>query len=360
MPLSRTAATAAGFLCLSLLGLTACSSSASTGAATDAGADSTLVVYTNSDSNGRDAWWTAQAAEAGFDIKIVGAGGGDVVNRLEAEKNGPVADVVFGLNNMYFSQLDSDGLVTPYTPAWSKEVDASLGDTDGAAAFWPLVMQATVLVYNPAAYTSTDAPTSWKDLATNPSFAGTYEVVNQSGLGGATTQLILAGILSDYRDDNGDLGVSDKGWDIVSQLFSNGLPAETDVPLFQRMADGTVNGGQIWTSGILGFEEQYGVQATVAQPTEGVPFAIEQVALVAGSKHEDQSQKFIDWMGSGDVQGAFAQKFNAAPVNELAAQQANPKAVEILDGVKHQDIDYAWASEHMGDWIEKITLQYLQ
>jgi len=359
VPPSRTAATAAGLLCLSLLGLTACSSAAS-GASPDGGDTSTLVVYTNSGSDGRDTWWTEKAAGAGFDIQIVAAGGGDVVNRLEAEQNGPVADVVFGLNNMYFSQLDADELVIPYTPAWSSDVDPSLGDTTGDAAFWPLVQQATVLVYNPAAYTADDAPTSWTDLATTPRFAGTYEVVNQSGLGGATTQLIVAGIVSEYRDDNGDLGVSDDGWHVVRALFANGLPAEPDVPLFQRIADGTVNGGQIWTSGILGFEEQYGVQTTVAQPTEGVPFAIEQVALVAGSGHEEQAQEFIDWMGSGDVQGAFAQKFNAAPVNDRAAEQANPEAVELLDGVKHQDIDYAWASEHMGDWVEKITLQYLQ
>ncbi|HSN35405.1 MAG TPA: ABC transporter substrate-binding protein, partial [Arthrobacter sp.] len=65
----------------------------------------TLIVYTNSNGEGRGEWLTAKAAEAGFKIEIVGAGGADATNKLIAEKNNPIADVAFGLNNMYFEQV---------------------------------------------------------------------------------------------------------------------------------------------------------------------------------------------------------------------------------------------------------------
>lgn len=341
--------------------MTGCSSTAPAtdgeSAAPSAGGE-TLVVYTNSNSDGRGEWWTEKAKEAGFDIQVVGAGGGDVVNKLVAEKNRPVADVVFGLNNMYFSQLDADGLISAYTPSWSGEVDETLGDSEGEAAYWPLVQQAIVLVYDEAAYTTADAPTSWTELATD--FSGAYEVPNQSGLGGATTQLILAGILADYQDDDGDLGISDEGWETIAELFANGVPAEPDIPLAQRMSEGTVTAGQMYTSGILGFEEQFGVQMAMVSPSEGVPFAVEQVGIVAGGSNTAEAEEFIDWMGSGEVQGEFAAEFDAAPVNEIAAEQANPEALELLSEVEPKDVDYAWASEHMGDWVEKITLEYLQ
>jgi iron(III) transport system substrate-binding protein len=361
VPKSRNSVIVTSLVSAALLTMTGCSS---TSAATDDAASttssdgSTLVVYTNSNSDGRGEWWTEKAKAAGFDIQVVGAGGGDVVNKLVAEANRPVADVVFGLNNMYFSQLDAEGLISPYTPSWSSEVDETLGDTEGEAAYWPLVQQASVLIYDEAAYSAAEAPSSWTELAQD--YSGSYEVPNQSGLGGATTQLILAGILTEFKDDDGDLGISDEGWETVAELFANGVPSETDIPLLQRMSEGTVTAGQMYTSGILGFEEQFGVEVAIVSPSEGVPFAIEQVGLVAGSSKTADAEKFVDWMGSGEVQGEFAAEFDAAPVNEIAVEQANPEALALVSEVEPQDVDYAWASKNMGDWVEKITLEYLQ
>lgn len=82
-----------------------------------------LIVYTNSNSAGRGEWWIEQAKQAGFDIEIVGAGGGDVTNRLIAEKNNPIADVVFGLNNMFFENLKKEDVLIPYVPKWADEVE---------------------------------------------------------------------------------------------------------------------------------------------------------------------------------------------------------------------------------------------
>jgi iron(III) transport system substrate-binding protein len=361
VPKSRNSFIVTSLVSAALLTMTGCSSTSATtddAASTTSADGSTLVVYTNSNSDGRGEWWTEKAKAAGFDIQVVGAGGGDVVNKLVAEANRPVADVVFGLNNMYFSQLDAKGLISPYTPSWSGEVDETLGDTEGEAAYWPLVQQASVLIYDEAAYSAAEAPSSWTKLAQD--YSGSYEVPNQSGLGGATTQLILAGILTEFKDDDGDLGISDEGWESVAELFANGVPSETDIPLLQRMSEGTVTAGQMYTSGILGFEEQFGVEVAIVSPSEGVPFAIEQVGLVAGSSKTADAEKFVDWMGSGEVQGEFAAEFDAAPVNEIAVKQANPEALALVSEVEPQDVDYAWASENMGDWVEKITLEYLQ
>jgi iron(III) transport system substrate-binding protein len=99
------------------------SGSASNGASGD-----TLIVYTNSDGEGRGEWLTQKAAAAGFKIEIVGAGGADATNKLIAEKNNPIADVAYGLNNMYFEQVKAAGALEPFTPAWSGEVDATKGD----------------------------------------------------------------------------------------------------------------------------------------------------------------------------------------------------------------------------------------
>ena len=130
----------------------------------------TLVVYTNSNGEGRGEWLTKKAGDAGFKIEIVGAGGADATNKLIAEKNNPIADVAFGLNNMYFAQVKAADAIEAYEPAWAGEVDASLADSDDEKAYWPLVKQAILLGYNSDKITPEQAPKDWTDLWSKDEF----------------------------------------------------------------------------------------------------------------------------------------------------------------------------------------------
>ena len=318
------------------------------------GSGETLVIYTNSNGEGRGDWLAAKAAEAGFKIEIVGAGGADATNKLIAEKNNPIADVAFGLNNMYFSQVKNEGALEAYQPAWAGDVDKGLGDGE---TYWPLVKQAILLGYNSDKISKDAAPKDWTDLWTKDEFKSRYERV--TGMGTATAQLVFAGILSRYRDDSGDLGISDDGWKQVEQYFKNGSPAVAKTDLFARIASGDVDMGQMPSSIIADREKSFKVNVDTVIPSVGVPLAVEQIALVKGTKKKDQAQKFIDWFGSAEVQGEFAQKFNSMPVNKGAQAKANPEVVDFFAGLKQQDIDWNFVQKNMGAWVEKIELEYM-
>jgi iron(III) transport system substrate-binding protein len=328
------------------------SSSASAG-----GSGETLVIYTNSNGEGRGEWLTAKAGEAGFKVEVVGAGGADATNKLIAEKNNPIADVAFGLNNMYFAQIKAAGALEPYDPAWAGEVETALGDSGADKAYWPLVKQAILLGYNSDKIAAGAAPQDWTDLWTKDEFKTRYERV--TGLGTATAQLVFAGILSRYQDDSGDLGISDEGWKQVEEYFKNGSPAVAKTDLFARIASGDVDLGQMPSSIIAEREKSFKVNVETVAPSVGVPLAVEQVALVKGTDKKEQAQKFIDWFGSADVQGAWAQQFNSMPVNKSAAAKAKPEVVEFFAGLKQQDIDWDFVQENMGAWVEKIELEYM-
>jgi iron(III) transport system substrate-binding protein len=318
----------------------------------------TLVVYSNSNGEGRGEWWTAEAAKAGFKIEVVGAGGADATNKLIAEKNNPIADVAFGLNNMYFAQIKAAGALEAFEPAWAGEVDTAVGDTGDGKAYWPLVKQAILLGYNADRFSADAAPKDWTDLWTKDEFKSRYERV--TGLGTATAQLVFAGILSRYKDDSGDLGISAEGWKQVEQYFRNGSPAVAKTDLFARIASGEVDMGQMPSSIIADREKSFKVNTETVIPAVGVPLAVEQIALVKGTKKKAEAVKFIDWFGSADVQAAFAKQFNSMPVNKTAAAQANPDVVKFFSTVKQQDIDWGFVQENMGSWVEKIELEYMQ
>ena len=314
----------------------------------------TLVVYTNSNSDGKGDWLEAQATAAGFNIEIVGLGGGDLTNRIIAEGGNPVADVVFGLNNMYFEQIKAEDLLEPYTPEWSGDVDEGLGDGE---SFWPLVQQGIVLAYNTAAVTDEDVPTDWTDLWTKEQYKGRYESV--STLAGATQQIIVASILTRYQDSSGDLGISDEGWEQIRGYFDNGSKAVEGEDLFARMAAGSVDMGQMTISGIPAREKQYGVTAEVMAPEIGVPYAVEQVGIIKGTDKKDEVQRFINWFGSGETQGAFAAEFASLPANQLALEKTDPEVLEAYEAIPPQELDWLFIRDNMPQWVEKIELEYM-
>lgn len=337
---------------LSTTALTACTPPGQ-GEATGA-----LILYGNSFSDGRGDWLRREAETAGFTIEMVELGGGDALNRLVAEKNNPLGDVVIGLNNVYFERLKVEGVLEPYTPAWSGEVDAALGDgADGH--FWPIVGEPIMLVYNTEAYDSPDeAPQDWPDLWTDPRFHDRYEV--QPGLGGATTQMVVTGILSRHLDPQGDLGVSAEGWAAIEQYYAHGSPSVQGTDLYARMKDGQVDAGQMWLAGKKAREQQYGVTSEAAQPEVGVPYVVQHTALVKGSPRAERARAFINWFGSAEIQGRWSSEFFTAPTNERATEWADPEAIEFTNSFTRQDIDWTLVAENLGGWVEKIELEYVR
>lgn len=327
----------------------------SNGSNAPAASGDTLVVYSNSVSDGRGEWLAKEAESAGFKLQFVDLGGGDIQNRLLAEKNNPIADVTFGLNNVFFEKLKAADVLEPYTPSWAGDVDKSLGDGE---LFWPIVREPIMLVYNDAAYPNGQgAPSDWPDLWTKPEFKDKYET--PTSLGGATTQMVIAGILSRYKDDNGELGVSADGWKAIEQFFANGSPTVKGEDLYARMKAGTVNLGQMWLAGKVTREKQYGITTTPVKPEIGVPFAVQHVALVKGTKKADLAKKFIDWFGGAELQAKWSKQFFTAPTNTKALADADPAAVEATDAFTRQDIDWAFVAENIDSWVERIQLQYL-
>ncbi|MGY0055807.1 extracellular solute-binding protein [Streptomyces sp. LZ34] len=319
------------------------------------GGSQSLVIYSNSVSDGRGDWLKKEAKAAGFTLNIVDLGGGDVMNRLAAEKNNPVADVTFGLNNVFLEKLKGQGVLQPFTPSWAGEVDPSLGDAQGKQ-FWPIVREPVMLVYNKAAYrTPADAPQDWTDLWAKEQFKGKYEVPRD--LGGATPQMILAGILARYADPKGELGVSAEGWNQVKRYFAAGSPAVEGEDLYSRMKKGQVNAGGMWLAGKVVREKQFGISTEPVKSKTGVPFAVQQVAMIKGTKKQKTAEKFINWFGSADIQAKWSKKFFTAPVNTKAVANADQDAIKQTDSLTPQAIDWTLVAKNIDKWVEKVTLE---
>ncbi|WP_445491815.1 extracellular solute-binding protein [Niallia sp. 03133] len=353
-------------LLISLFVLAACSNgttssskdSSTTTAKNDeesASSDETLVVYTNSNGDGRGEWVVEEAAKAGIKIKIVGAGGGDVTNRLISEKANPVADVVFGLNHMFYEQLQTEDVLIPYAPVWSDEIEKGINDSDDY--YHGLVKQALVLSYNPKKVKEADAPKSYLDLANNKKYEGIYQA--RDDLGTATAKVIVASILSQFKDPNGELGVSDEGWETIDRYFKNGVQIPEGEDYYSLFASGDAPIGTIISGELAAKTKQYGTEPAFIQPEAGTPQVVESIGIVKGTKREELAKKFVDWFGSAEVQGAFAAKFNAMPANVKAQEQVTDFQKQIFADIVPQDIDWSFVTENIDAWVEKLELEIL-
>lgn len=316
-------------------------------------ANEKLIVYTNANSDGRGEWLVEKAKEAGFDIEIVGAGGADLTNRLIAEKNNPTADVVYGLNNMLYETLKKEDVLVPFVPSWASEVEEGLNDPEGY--YHGLVKQAILIGYNPDIISKEEAPKDWLDLWNNEAFHGKYEAPTM--LGQITPRLVVAGIVTRYLDENGEYGVSEEGWAEVQKMFDHGVPTVEGEDPYANLSSGKVPIVTVVSGTLKSKVEQYGVEAGIVAPEVGVPMIVEHAAIINGTKKMETAKRFVEWMGSAEVQGEFAAAFNAMPANVNAAEQANDDVKALYAELKAQQFDWGFIADNVDQWVEKIELE---
>lgn len=312
---------------------------------------SKLIVYTNSGSNGRDAWLKERAAKDGFNVEVVQIQAGDLGNRIVSEKNNVQADLVFGLNNVEYEKLKKEDTMVKWEPEWKDEVDLALGDPDGY--FYPIVIQPLVNIMNEDLE---NPPTDMLDLLSDE-WTGRYTILN---FGGGTGKTMLAGHLVRYADPDGELGISEEGWETVKKWVQNGHMEASGEDYVGAVIDGSRPICEMWGSGVLQNEKERETSFQVMSPEVGVPYVTEQIAILKGRNNQEQAIAFANWFGSADIQKEWMDEFGTIPCNTTAFESASEEVKEFVNSVHQQDIDWGFVAENLDAWVEKVELEYVQ
>lgn len=310
-----------------------------------------LIIYTNSGSDGRDAWLEERAADEGFDVEVVQIAAGDLANRIVSEKNNVQADLVFGLNNVEYEKLKKEDTMEKWEPEWSGEVDLSLGDPDGY--YYPLVIQPLVNIMNADLE---NPPQDYTDLLSDE-WTDKYTIL---GFGGGTGKTMLAGFLVRYTDPDGELGISDEGWDTIKQWIQNGHMEAEGEDYVGAVIDGSRPICEMWGSGVLQNEDERGASFQIMSPEIGVPYVTEQIAILKGRNNTEKAIEFANWFGSAQIQEEWMNEFGTIPCNTGAYEKAPEDVKEFVDSVHQQDIDWAFVAENLDAWVEKVELEFVQ
>lgn len=312
----------------------------------------TLIIYTNSASGGRGEWITEKAREEGFNIQMVEMGGGELTERIIAEKNNPIADMIFGISSLDANKLKSQEILLNFKPEWIDKIDQSLADVDGFYA--PVVSQPLILIGGPDVE---EMPSDWTELGTT--YPGQYAI---NPLSGGTPRLILASIAIRYADESGELGVSEEGWLEIENYVSNAYILSSGESGIVKMLDEAdpVTFSMMWGSGALQGQVEFESDFKVMTPEVGIPVVTEQTMIINGSSRAELAKMFINWFGQAEIQVEYAKEFGVMPANIDAASELPESTQKLLDQVKPQEIDWDYVGKYLDQWVEKAELEFVQ
>ncbi|VSW04653.1 ABC transporter substrate-binding protein [Streptococcus pneumoniae] len=202
-----------------------------------------------------------------------------------------------------------------------------------------------------------EMPKDWTELASK--YKGQYSIY---GLTGGTGRAIYASILVRYLDEKGDLGVSEKGWEVAKEYFANAYTLQKGESTVVKVLDkeNAIQYGMIWGSGALVGQKEQNVVFKVMSPEIGVPFVTEQTMILSTSKKQALAKEFIDWFGQSEIQVEYSKNFGSIPANKDALKELPEDTKKFVDQVKPQNIDWEAVGKHLDEWVEKAELEYVK
>ncbi len=297
----------------------------------------------------RAVWIAEQAQAAGHDVTILTGGGGELFDRILAEKANPQADVVFGLIDAAMATLKAEGLFQPYVPEWANGLSEVYRD-DADQMVYKFWQTPVVIAYNSDALAEADAPTSWLDLVKDR-YAGKYVIGPTTW---QTTKTYLVGMLLRFTGDDGE--VSDEGWDFMQRLYDNAIVVDSGDAKTAAFVNNEAVIDLNWFGGVGRLAENVGYEAVMVDTEGGTPFITEGIAVMKGTDQLDDARAFVDWFGSPEFMAAYAEEFGQVPVHPDAVAAAPDAVRKNANLLQPQPIDWDVVAPRIDGWIQRIEL----
>ena len=262
----------------------------------------------------------------GIEVSVVTGGTSELINRIVAEKDNPLGDVLWGGSTSSYGP-NKDYLMTYDTT----EMDAlSPNCIDPDHKWYGFSVEPLCLIYNTKLVTGDDIPTGWKDLI-DPKWAGKMAVVDPTK-SSASYATFLA-ILEAFGKDDG------KGYEFVKEVIAN---AQGNILSSSSLSYKTVADGEYMIS--LTTEESAmkyimdGHDLGMVFPEEGTDAIVSPIAGILGGPNEKSAQLFIDYMVGIQVQTQLSEwGIRSSRVDVPVNENSIP-----MDQIKLLDMDAAW------------------
>jgi iron(III) transport system substrate-binding protein len=266
----------------------------------------------------------------GIRVNLVGAGTGELVSRIKAEKDNPLADVLWGGgSDSYQSIID---LLQPYEHA---EMNNVYEETRDPGNRWHgTSIDPMVIIYNTNLVSEENAPKGWADLL-NPAFSGSIAHADPARSGSAFMALIIQ--LEAMGGDN------ETGWKYMKDFVTNmkGKLLGSSSGTFKGVSDGEYAVGITYEEAALRYQRS-GANLKVVYPIEGTAKVPSPIAIIKNCKNLENAQKFVDFILSKDVQ----EKLGDLNRRSVRKDVVLPSVMVSNDNLGDIPYDTVWVGEN--------------
>ena len=306
-----------------------------------------LNAYTIWSERYANAIFSAFTKDTGIKVNWMRFSSGEVQARLEAEKNNPQVDVVFGNMAEAFVDGVQKGLFDPYKPKGAENIPDAFKDPKG---YWTgVAIDPICFMFNKKFLKdhNLNPPMSWQDLL-NPVYKGQLQMADPRTSG--TGMYRLLSVIQAMGED--------KAYKYEKALSQNvQLYTKSGAGGALPIARGQAAGGIFFLVDALEMQKK-GYDVVISYPKEGVVAGIEAMGLVKGAKHPDLAKRFLDWASTERMQKLYEE-------NDINLIPSNPK-VPISDPaldiskIKVLPLDVEWAGKNRDRLVERWINEVLQ
>jgi len=280
--------------------------------------------------------------EFGITVNYVRMSTGEALARLEAEKENPQFDIMWGGPIDTYIAGSNEGMFEAYESPNVKNLldQEKYQDPDN---FWSGIYVGSLgfatneefLAANPGL----EAPTSWDDLL-KPEFADQLLVAHPSTSG--TSYTAMATVLQLLGEEAGWDYLNDYASQVLQFTKSGSAPAK-----FVGAGEGAV--GVVFSHDIVK-QIEAGLPLVLSFPEEGTGYEIGGMAIVKGAQHPDAAQKWYDWALTAEAQ-ALGPKYKAYQAPTVGGVElAYPELLEV----NLIDYDFQWAGDNKKDFVDRF------
>lgn len=323
------------------------STKSETTAAADAGGEpqekqggGELVVYSPNSEGLMNATIPLFEEKYGIKVEVIQAGTGELVKRIQSEKNDPYADVLFG--GSWSLMYDNEDLWEPYVSANNdKVIDAYKNDCGFITGN---VLDGSCLIVNTDLIG--DIPMEGYADLLNPELRGkisTADPANSSSAFAQLTNILLA--MGGYEDE--------AAWKYVEDLFINidGKICESSSAVYKGVADGEYVVGLSYEDPCAQLVKD-GAPVKIVYPKEGSVYLPASATIIKGAKNMDNAKLFIDFILSEEVQNIWGSTLTNRPVMKDAQTSDFMTAMADIYVIE-EDIPYV--SSHKQEIVDRFT-----
>lgn len=303
----------------------------------------TLTVYTARSESLNNAVIPNFEKDTGIVVETIVAGTGELLKRVESEKNNPIADVLWAADQTMLA--GSKDLFMEYiSPENEYMMDGFKNET---GYFSPAFADPTVFIVNKN-LTKDIKIEGFADLL-NPKLKGKIAFGDPANSSSAFQSLVA--ML--YAMGDGD-PMSDKAWDFVDKFIANldGKIIGSSGQVHKGVADGEYPVGLTWEDPVVNYIKN-GAPVEVVFPKEGVIFPGESVQIIKNCKNPENAKKFVDYLLSEKIQNLVGSELTVRPLRKGAKLASYMVPTENIKLVKNYD--EGWVAENKEAIVAKFN-----